>query len=417
MGGIAGSMFNNTTITRCSFKGSISDAGTNTIGGIAGYADQTSNNITYCLNYGTVKSNGTSTYVGGILGYVNHNGFKISYCANVGKVSGNAGHAGQIVGLQAKTMSTLPNDLYYLDGEDLTAFGTDTEKAVTTGATAMTTNDIARGELTALLNKGKSATTMIFFQNINEGEQSDPFPVYSGQPEHKIVYQGTFGKKKTSLDTTNYNFYVNSGGHLPDLSLINAFTTSVAFIADHISYSCEPTNAWGTIYLPFAVSSKEDVQFYEILPVQPNSAMLAISPCTTLQAYTPGLYHLTGNTFKVEDDDVAIAVPPTKLSYNYGDFVLTGTFSKRTSYTGGYILSGDTFQHTTEDVVTNAFETTLTLSSGEQQEIKLFIDEANGINEMKSEKYTTAVYNLSGQRLSKPLKGINIINGKKYIKQ
>ena len=258
---------------------------------------------------------------------------------------------------------------------------------------------------------------MIFFQNINEGEQSDPFPVYSGQPEHKIVYQGTFGKKKTSSDTTNYNFYVNSGGHLPDLSLINAFTTSVAFIADHISYSCEPTNAWGTIYLPFAVSSKEDVQFYEILPVQPNSAMLAISPCTTLQAYTPGLYHLTGNTFKVEDDDVAIAVPPTKLSYNYGDFVLTGTFSKRTSYTGGYILSGDTFQHTTEDVVTNAFETTLTLSSGEQQEIKLFIDEANGISEMKSEKNTTAVYNLSGQRLSKPLKGINIINGKKYIKQ
>ena len=145
--------------------------------------------------------------------------------------------------------------------------------------------------------------------------------------------------------------------------------------------------------------------------------MLAISPCTTLQAYTPGLYHLTGNTFKVEDDDVAIAVPPTKLSYNYGDFVLTGTFSKRTSYTGGYILSGDTFQHTTEDVVTNAFETTLTLSSGEQQEIKLFIDEANGISEMKSEKNTTAVYNLSGQRLSKPLKGINIINGKKYIKQ
>lgn len=434
VGGIAGSMFNNTTITRCSFSGSISDAGTNSIGGIVGYADQTSNNISYCLNYGTIQSNGTSTYVGGILGYVNHNGFRISYCANVGKVMGNAGHAGQIVGQQVKAMSTLPTYLYYLDGEELTAFGTETDKTSAVGATAMTTNDIARGELTAMLNKGKSATTMIFFQNINEGEQSDPYPVFSGQPEHKIVYQGTFGKKKTSSDTTNYNFYVNDGGHIPDLSLINAFTTSVAFIADHISYSCESANAWGTIYLPFAVASKEDIQFYEILPEQPNTAMLSIAPSTTLQAYTPGLYHLTGNTLNVEAENTAIAVPPTKLSYTFGDFVLTGTFSKRTSYTGGYILSGDSFQHTTEDVVTNAFEATLTLSSGEQQEIKLLINDADVINSIPHSSQSAggaisgiqhSIYDLSGRKVntqhstlnSHLSKGIYIVNGKKYIKQ
>jgi endonuclease/exonuclease/phosphatase family metal-dependent hydrolase len=404
VGGIAGSMFNNTTITRCSFRGSISDAGTNTIGGIAGYADQTSNNISYCINYGTVKSDGASTFVGGILGYVNHNGFRISYCANVGKVMGNAGYAGQIVGRQVKAMSTLPTYLYYLDGEELAAFGTETDKTSAVGATAMTTSEIARGELTAMLNKGKSVTTMIFFQNINEGEQSDPYPVFSGLPEHKIVYQGTFGKKKTSSDTTNYNFYVNDGGHLPDLSLINAFTTSVAFIADHISYSCEPANAWGTIYLPFAVASKEDVQFYEILPEQPNTAMLSIAPCTTLQAYTPGLYHLSGNTLNVEAENAAIGVPPTKLAYTYGDFVLTGTFSKRTSYTGGYILSGDTFQHTTEDVVTNAFETTLTLSNGEQQEIKLLINDADGIiniehSPLGKEHSNGSVYDLAGRQI------------------
>ncbi len=437
VGGIAGSMFNNTTITRCSFRGSISDAGTNTIGGIAGYADQTSNNISYCINYGTVKSDGASTFVGGILGYVNHNGFRISYCANVGKVMGNAGYAGQIVGQQVKAMSTLPTYLYYLDGEELAAFGTETDKTSAVGATAMTTSEIARGELTAMLNKGKSVTTMIFFQNINEGEQSDPYPVFSGLPEHKIVYQGTFGKKKTSSDTTNYNFYVNDGGHLPDLSLINAFTTSVAFIADHISYSCEPANAWGTIYLPFAVASKEDVQFYEILPEQPNTAMLSIAPCTTLQAYTPGLYHLSGNTLNVEAENAAIGVPPTKLAYTYGDFVLTGTFSKRTSYTGGYILSGDTFQHTTEDVVTNAFETTLTLSNGEQQEIKLLINDADGIiniehSPLGKEHSNGSVYDLAGRQilnsqfsilnsqfstLNGLKKGIYIVNGKKYIKQ
>ena len=434
VGGIAGSIFNGSTVTRCSFNGIISDAGTNTIGGIVGYADQSANNISYCLNYGIIHSNGASTNVGGILGYVNHDGIKISYCANVGNVTGSASHAGQIIGQQVKAMTTLPTYLFYMEGEQLTAFGTETNATSATGATAMTKYDVARGELTALLNKGKSTSTMIFFQNINEGEQSDPYPVFGGQPEHKIVYQGAFGKKKTSTDTTNYNFYVNNGGHLPSLSLINSFSTPVAFIADHINYCCEPTNPWGTIYLPFSVESTENVQFYEVVPDQPDNSLLAIAPCTSLQAYTPGLYHFTGNTFNMEADTVSIAIPSAKTSFTYGNYVLTGTLNKKTNYNGGYVLTGDSFQYTTENTVANAFEAFLTTSNGEQGDIKIYICDADGINSIPHFSQSAggaisgiqhSIYDLSGRivntQLSTPnsqlRKGVYILNGKKYIKQ
>ncbi|MBO4551235.1 MAG: endonuclease/exonuclease/phosphatase family protein, partial [Bacteroidaceae bacterium] len=122
IGGIAGTMASNTTINRCSYSGTINDAGTNTVGGIVGYADQTNNIISNAINYGSVKSKGSETNTGGILGYVNYKYFRISSCANVGSVSGNATYAGQILGRQMKAMSTLPSNLYYLEGS-LSPFG------------------------------------------------------------------------------------------------------------------------------------------------------------------------------------------------------------------------------------------------------------------------------------------------------
>jgi endonuclease/exonuclease/phosphatase family metal-dependent hydrolase len=418
VGGVVGSLFNSSIATRCSFTGTISDSGSNTIGGIAGYADQTANTISYCINYGTVQSEGASTNTGGILGYVNHDGFKMSYCANVGSVSGNKEYAGQLVGRQAKKMSTLPTFIYYMEGEQLEGFGTTSDATTAKNATLITRSDIARGELTAQLNRGKTSATMIFFQNINEGEQSDPYPLFTGLPEHKIVYTGTFGKKKSSTDTVNYNFYVNDGGHLPELSLIDAFTSSVAFIADHVSYSFQPANAWGTIYMPFAVTSTQDIQFYDIAPEQTSNTVLTITPCTTLQAYTPGMFHISGNTFSVEAEDVPISVPPIRTSFNFGDFTLTGTFAKKTSYSGGYILSGDVFQYSAENVTTDPFQAALTTANGTPEEITLFISDADGIKGLSPDPSLLRrgeIYYLSGQRLSKPLKGINIVKGKKVL--
>lgn len=418
IGGVVGSMFNSSIVSRCSYSGKLTDAGTNTVGGIVGYADGTNNNISYCINYGTVKSNGTSTNIGGILGYVNYSGFKISFCANVGPVTGNNTNGGQIIGRQVKAMTTLPSDLYYLDGTTLTAFGSATDASSATGATAVLSDDVVRGKLTYLLNKDKSFDEMVFFQNLDEGEQTDPYPIIGGYPEHKIVSQGMLGKQKNSNDNTNYDFYVNEGGRLANLALVNYFSTPVNFTADYASYTGESTAKWGTIYLPFSVESTENMQLYELVPELTEGSVLAIVPCSTLAAYTPGLYQILGGAFELEAYNTPVAVPPTDVTVSAGNFLLTGTLDKLT-VSSGYVFNNGAFRYTTDDIVMNAFEAHLTANSEQPEEITLLIVDATGIYEVQGSQLADhtndAIYNLSGQRLNKILKGVNIINGKKYI--
>ena len=180
IGGIAGTMASGTKINRCSFAGILTDAGTNTVGGIVGYADQTANVISNSINYGRVQSKGSETNTGGILGYVNYASFKISHCVNVGNVSGNTTYAGQIIGRQMKAMTTLPSNLYYLDGGTLTAYGSGTNETSATGVTAVNAEQLASGEVCYKLNGDQ--TEINWYQTL----QADPYPVLDFT--HKIVF-------------------------------------------------------------------------------------------------------------------------------------------------------------------------------------------------------------------------------------
>ena len=189
IGGIAGSLFAASTVGRCSYSGKLNDAGTNTIGGIVGYADGTDNKISNAINYGTVTTKGSATNTGGILGYVNYAGFQISRCVNVGSVSGDPTYAGQIIGRQLKAMTTAPSLLYYLDGASLPAFGSGTDAASATGATAVDAETLASGEVCYKLNEGATSegedsgdqTVINWYQTIGE----DPYPVLDSS--HGIV--------------------------------------------------------------------------------------------------------------------------------------------------------------------------------------------------------------------------------------
>lgn len=186
IGGIAGSLFNASTVNRCSYSGTLNDAGTNTVGGIVGYADQTNNSISNAINYGTVKSKGSSTNTGGILGYVNYNRFRISSCVNVGTVTGNTSNGGQILGRQVKAMTTPPSNLYYLADEALTAFGSATEATSATGATAVTNEQLSSGEVCYKLNGNQ--TDINWYQTLAE----DPYPVLDSTHLRVIIHEDSY---------------------------------------------------------------------------------------------------------------------------------------------------------------------------------------------------------------------------------
>ena len=185
IGGIAGSLWGQSTVDRCSFSGRITDAGTNTVGGIAGYADGTPNLITNAINYGTVRTTGSETNTGGILGYVNYAGFRIANCANVGSVSGKVAYSGQLIGRQLKAMTAPPDNLYYL-ASGIPAFGAGTDAASATGATAVTAAQLASGEVCYRLNGDQ--TEINWYQTLpgaDASAEADPYPVLD--PTHLQV--------------------------------------------------------------------------------------------------------------------------------------------------------------------------------------------------------------------------------------
>ena len=162
------------------------------------------------------------------------------------------------------------------------------------------------------------------------------------------------------------------------------------------------------------------MQLYEVVPELTEGSVLAIAPCDNLGAYTPGLYHLIGGTFMVEGNNVLVNIPPTDASLTAGDLLLTGTLDRQTT-SGGYVLNGNSFHYTADEVVTNAFEARLTANGAQPQEVTLLIVDATGIQDLNLNVNLNlnenAIYNLAGQRLMKAQKGINIINGKKYIRK
>lgn len=86
--------------------------------------------------------------------------------------------------------------------------------------------------------------------------------------------------------------------------------------------------------------------------------------------------------------------------YNY--ILQSGVFNMAN---GGYLKGNRAYLHTTYDVSSSDVRT-FTI---------VFDDDETGINAIKDEQVNGAIYNLAGQRLNKPQKGINIINGKKVL--
>ena len=208
------------TINRCSYAGTLNDAGTNTVGGIVGYADQSNNVISNVINYGTVKSRGSDTNTGGILGYVNYAKFRIASCANVGTVSGNTTYAGQILGRQMKAMTTLPSNLYYLEG-GMEAFGSGTEASSAKGATAVNAEQLASGEVCYKLNGDQEE--ICWYQTLPSEDPDvvpDPYPVL--YPTHGIVLYNKTDGYYNAYDPNSIGIVQDSrtrnGGDVFDLS-------------------------------------------------------------------------------------------------------------------------------------------------------------------------------------------------------
>lgn len=86
------------------------------------------------------------------------------------------------------------------------------------------------------------------------------------------------------------------------------FSTPKDFTANNASYQRPQTYSWGTICLPFAVSSDNETQFYKLTSV--GSDVMIFSEIDDVEAYTPAAYHTTGTSLDISQSNVSVSATP-----------------------------------------------------------------------------------------------------------
>ena len=186
VGGILGSGNAGTTnIDRCAFFGIINANDKTSAGGIVGYFANGNTaivNITNCLFAGTISGENSDSNCGGIAGYggENVNNVKIKNCLSLGTITATTTKKGQFFGNILNTGSSITKSYY--QGDNINGTGSST--LATLGATAVTNEQLASGEVCYALNGNQS--DIAWYQTLPASPDGDATPTLDST--HGQVY-------------------------------------------------------------------------------------------------------------------------------------------------------------------------------------------------------------------------------------
>lgn len=203
----------------------------------------------------------------------------------------------------------------------------------------------------------------------------------------------------------------NMSGTRRDMQVTEAYTLSV--------------NSYGaaTLVLPFASTIPTGVSAYKLSYTAGADKVNATEVETTLPADTPVLINAAEGPHKF----VSTATVSTATTGSGTPTVgaLVGTYADNTSAEGNYVLYADDtheigFYKAGTDVTIDANRAYLKADGGSLSRLSIAFsdDETTGIDSVVKQDTKTAdnvYYNLSGQRVANPSKGLYIVNGKKVI--
>ena len=205
---------------------------------------------------------------------------------------------------------------------------------------------------------------------------------------------------------------------------------------------------WNTIVLPFTLNKTKaeaafgsDVQLYEFTgfeteyadeeDVTPDAIKIKLKayPMTSKKGMAGGKPFVIKTSTDIESftaDDVTLANAVTDVSKtdNYDTSgKMTGTLVKSTIPADGLFVSGDKFWYSTGQTAVKAFRCWFDLGAVLNKETDfgapayfVFEDNTTGIGDVKRETITDdRYYNLKGQQVENPTKGLYIKNGKKVV--
>ena len=235
----------------------------------------------------------------------------------------------------------------------------------------------------------------------------------------------------TTLGNTN-NVVVNGVCDNLVVSDGQTFEPTTAFTATNATYSrTNLDNAWGTVCLPYEVSSDDNVTYYTAGTI--SGSVLTLTSAETLPAGTPAIYKShseSGGKYSLNATSTSVSVVTAVQSESVtnDDITLVGSFEKTViddvktdAANEYYYINGGQFWHATKKLTINPFRAYFTVpkSVAPSNGFSIAVDEddVTALSALTGEGDTTIVgiYSIDGKPQSDLQTGLNIVklsNGK-----
>lgn len=193
------------------------------------------------------------------------------------------------------------------------------------------------------------------------------------------------------------------------------------------AYSRPMSNQWGTICLPYATQTTDDVKLYELSGVDISGGVMTFSPIETLNANTPAVFKTTAATatFPVTAAGEADGMVVSAASKADGWTVKGSYYDQKLDPEGSssdiYYISSNRFYYANQAFDVKAFRAWFEKpkTAGSKAFVFSIDSEKPGTTSLNFVENTDGtiytIYDTNGRRLQHKERGINIINGKKVM--
>lgn len=199
---------------------------------------------------------------------------------------------------------------------------------------------------------------------------------------------------------------------------------------------------WSTICLPFSMTAEQvkaafgnDVKLAKFTNWSFNgtvgnveSLTLGFISVTVLEKNHPYLIKVSSNVTEFETNGVTIdpvTTPKTDVDFNASTASMNGIYTAKLTNQYDMFLANNKFWYSNGSTSIMAFRATFNFGavvlssygSNSSARVNIVFDGTSDIKAMNNEKITIghAVYNLQGQRVDNPTKGLYVKNGKKFV--
>ena len=303
------------------------------------------------------------------------------------------------------------------EGENIAVLGLIWNNAIPAGVYPVTIENIVLADSDGNIHLAAPYTTEIFVGDAPKATVADGVTAfhgnYGGADEYALLTAAL--PEGAMVDLTEVSAMAEDPTTLK--------TNNVIVTADAVAYGRTLPNAWGTLCLPFAIETNDNIQLYEFS--RATSTGLFFEKITSAAANTPLIFKATGEDFsvKIANDgtfEVGYANLSPNLTPSVDNWVVNGSYINETvdvSSMQAYALYEGEFRRVTSRINVKAFHAWLQ-NNGEPMGAAIRISEGtDGIDIIEQEDGSIKlIYDMQGRQLKNGEgQQIYIENGKKVI--